>query len=88
MQLGLDHLPPNDWLGMRGMKWEQLLLHLLESARFLRHPQLMVVILGVNDLPHLSVVKLIKAIVKNFQSMEQHFPGIIIAWVDLLPMQV
>lgn len=68
LQIGLGQLLLVDWLGIWGMKWKQLLLHLLESACHWRRPHLTVVHLGANDFLQLSVVDLIKAIVEDVSS--------------------
>lgn len=63
-QLGLCPLHPNQWLAMQGMKWKQLLPHLIESAGCLRHPQLLMVHLAENDLPQTSTAELSDAIIE------------------------
>lgn len=49
-QLGLNHLPPIQWLGHQRMHWDQLLLAAYEGLRTRHQPDVLVLHLGENDL--------------------------------------
>lgn len=50
MQLGLSSLPPIQWLGMRGMSWDQLMPVLSEALRSRCQLEVLILHLGENDL--------------------------------------
>lgn len=78
MGIQLGHLPPVDWLEMWGMKWKvAVTMPTGVSTCCLSHPQLIVLHLGENDIPRLSVVDLINAIVvEDFHYIELVLPGL------------
>lgn len=83
-KLGLNHLPPIDWLEMCGMQWRKLVPHLLEVAHCQRQLELLVIPLRGNDLPHTYSAELFDVITEVLRCISQIFLGSSMAWVDLL----
>nr|XP_033772695.1 uncharacterized protein LOC117346746 isoform X2 [Geotrypetes seraphini] len=84
--LGLSHLGLHvSWWGQRGMRWSQLLL-LLERLRSCpRHPDLLLLHLGGNDVDACSGKDLVNLIKDDLRIVLDWFPGVLLIWSDIVP---
>nr|XP_033771137.1 uncharacterized protein LOC117346024 [Geotrypetes seraphini] len=84
--LGLSHQGLHvSWWGQRGMRWSQLLL-LLERLRSRpRHPDLLLLHLGGNDVDACSGKDLVNLIKDDLRVVLDWFPGVLLIWSDIVP---
>nr|XP_033816048.1 uncharacterized protein LOC117367477 isoform X2 [Geotrypetes seraphini] len=73
------------WWGQRGMRWSQLLL-LMERLRSRpRHPDILLIHLGGNDVDSCSGRDLINTIKDDLRVVLDWFPGVLLFWSDIVP---
>nr|XP_033788404.1 elastin-like isoform X1 [Geotrypetes seraphini] len=73
------------WWGQRGMRWSHLLL-LLERLRSRpRHPDLLLLHLGGNDVDACSGKDLVNIIKDDLRIVLDWFPGVLLIWSDIVP---
>nr|XP_033790870.1 uncharacterized protein LOC117355893 [Geotrypetes seraphini] len=84
--LGLSHQGLHvSWWGQRGMRWSQLLL-LLERLRSRpRHPDLLLLHLGGNNVDACSGKDLVNLIKDDLRVVLDWFPGVLLIWSDIVP---
>nr|XP_033818503.1 uncharacterized protein LOC117368868 [Geotrypetes seraphini] len=84
--LGLGHRGLRvSWWGQRGMRWSQLLL-LLEGLRSRsRHPDMLLVHLGGNDVDVCTGKDLVNLIKDDLRVVLDWFPGVLLVWSDIVP---
>nr|XP_033794721.1 uncharacterized protein LOC117357763 isoform X2 [Geotrypetes seraphini] len=84
--LGLSHRGLHvSWWGQRGMRWSQLLT-LLERLRSRpRHPDLLLLHLGGNDVDACSGKDLVNLIRDDLRVVLDWFPGVLLMWSDIVP---
>nr|XP_033777770.1 uncharacterized protein LOC117349008 isoform X1 [Geotrypetes seraphini] len=73
------------WWGQRGMRWSQLLL-LMERLRSRpRHPDILLIHLGGNDVDSCSGKDLINTVKDDLRVVLDWFPSVLLVWSDIVP---
>nr|XP_033797228.1 uncharacterized protein LOC117359128 [Geotrypetes seraphini] len=73
------------WWGQRGMRWSQLLL-LMERLRSRpRHPDILLIHLGGNDVDSCSGKDLINIVKDDLRVVLDWFPSVLLVWSDIVP---
>ena len=84
--LGLPH--QLDWMGVRGMHWEQFTHKMQLKVLFSEPPKVIFIHLGGNDIELLTVCRIMNKIKSGFRYMRAAFPDCQLVWVDILPRLV
>ena len=75
--------PNTTWLGMRGMKWAQLLPRLQGLLQHCQAPDAMIIHLGGNDLTSTPLKTLIITIKDDLTKVKQLMPALRLIWSDI-----
>lgn len=76
------------WWGKRGMRWGALLPWLAKMVSQRGCPDLLILLLGENDLIKLSGLALLQLMQRDLEIMKQRMAGTCIAWTELVPRRV
>lgn len=87
-QLELTGLPLIQWMGMRGMTWDQLLPVLAKGLKIRGCPDVLVIHLGDSDWVSCPAIRFLAWMVDDLSSIQTLLPGARLVWADMLPRRV
>ena len=75
------------WLGVRGLRWGSLRNVIEAKVLFSSAPDIVLVNLGGNDLPYLSLLEIKDSIRREIEYLHDAFPDATLIWMDILQRQ-
>ncbi|XP_041443973.1 uncharacterized protein LOC121402113 [Xenopus laevis] len=85
-QLGfLEEQATVRWLGVGGLCWEEVVPMIIQEARRVGPPNIILVHAGGNDLARCPMKQLTKNIKRDFVRLWSIFPGVCLLWSEILP---
>ncbi|KAM3913279.1 uncharacterized protein RB166_018585 [Leptodactylus fuscus] len=84
LQLGFRDVQVR-WLGIRGMKWEQVFPEVLNASRATQVPVVLVIHAGGNDMVSVRRPELIARMRVDFCRFPTLFPALVPVWSEMIP---
>ncbi|OCT76602.1 hypothetical protein XELAEV_18031805mg [Xenopus laevis] len=85
-QLGfLEEQATVRWLGVGGLCWEEVVPMIIQEAKRVGPPNIILVHAGGNDLARCPMKQLTKNIKRDFVRLWTIFPGVCLLWSEILP---